>query len=282
MPQKEELRDFPEKLAAAPAPRPHLIAQDSNSLPSSPYQHPRKLSFGDRSTSPEKIAKDASPKSNHSEPEKRARSGSKAPSLAGCKYETGMAFSRRRIPYSIGGDQLERAKAPPKKYLNPSEEGKLSGDMRELYDRILPSTESEKSRKRFVEKLERILNRQWSGGDIKVHVFGSSGNMLCTSDSDGKSLREVHLAIQVKAKQTIVDICITTPMKALERVCLLANVLAERTYTKCKDYQDFANMSSRWDGTCCLRASCQSADCEILGPRAEARMRHERQQYVGP
>jgi len=97
-----------------------------------------------------------------------------------------MAFSRRRIPYSIGGDQLERAKTMPKKFLNPSEEEKVSGDMRELYDRILPSKRSDENRKAFVQKLERILNEQWPRNDIKVHVFGSSGNMLCTSDSDGE------------------------------------------------------------------------------------------------
>ena len=97
-----------------------------------------------------------------------------------------MAYSRRRIPYSIGGDLLERAKTPPKKFLNPIEEEKLSGDMRELYDRILPSAESDKRRSDFVKKLDRILNEQWPGNDIKVHVFGSSGNMLCTSDSDGE------------------------------------------------------------------------------------------------
>lgn len=74
----------------------------------------------------------------------------------------------------------------PKKFLNPSEEEKLSGDMRELYDRILPSKRSDENRKAFVQKLERILNEQWPGNDIKVHVFGSSGNMLCTSDSDGE------------------------------------------------------------------------------------------------
>ena len=98
-----------------------------------------------------------------------------------------MAFSRRRIPYSIGGDQLERAKAPPKKFLSPDQEVKLSTDMRELYDRILPSEESDEKRAKFVEKLEKILNDQWPGNEIKVHVFGSSGNMLCTSDSDGKN-----------------------------------------------------------------------------------------------
>lgn len=74
----------------------------------------------------------------------------------------------------------------PKKFLNPAEEGKLSGDMRELYDRILPTRESEENRTDFVRKLERILNQQWPGNEIKVHVFGSSGNMLCTNDSDGR------------------------------------------------------------------------------------------------
>lgn len=76
----------------------------------------------------------------------------------------------------------------PKKYLNPQEEGKLSGDMRELYDRLLPSEESDRRRAMFVQKLELILNQQWRDSEIKVHVFGSSGNMLCTSDSDGEPM----------------------------------------------------------------------------------------------
>lgn len=97
-----------------------------------------------------------------------------------------MAYSRRRIPYSVGGDQLEKAKTTPKEFLNPAEEEKLSGDMRELYDRILPSKESDERREKFKEKLELILNEQWPGNEIRVHVFGSSGNMLCTSDSDGE------------------------------------------------------------------------------------------------
>lgn len=74
----------------------------------------------------------------------------------------------------------------PKKFLDPEDEGRLSGDMRELYDRILPTRESDERRARFVRKLERILNQQWPDNDIKVHVFGSSGNMLCTNDSDGE------------------------------------------------------------------------------------------------
>ena len=182
MPKMEDLGDF----RLAPTPRPHLTAHHSSSLPSTPSQHARKLSFGARSPSPVRLAKENSPKSAHSEDDAGARSQNKVPAISGCRYETGMAFSRRRIPYSIGGDQLERAKMPPKKFLNPAEERKLSGDMRELYDRILPTRDSDERRAKFVRKLEHILNQQWRGNDIKVHVFGSSGNMLCTNDSDGE------------------------------------------------------------------------------------------------
>ena len=167
--------------------RPGLTSHHSSSLPSTPYQHSRKLNFNSRSPSPGKIPGNASPRSTHSESETGSRIvGRGIPSASGCKFEKGMAYSRRRIPYSEGGEQLERPSAMPKKYLNPAEEGKLSGDMRELYDRILPTKDSDSRRARFVRKLEHMLNEQWPGSDIKVHVFGSSGNMLCTTDSDGK------------------------------------------------------------------------------------------------
>ena len=176
------------KLAAqmSSIPRPGLVNQHSNSLPSTPYRQSRKLSSTSRSASPEKADPDSLPRSVKSESDSDLRSRGTGPLAAGCKYETGMAFSRRRIPYSVGGDLLERPKTAPKKYLNPMEENKLSGDMRELYDRILPSTESEVRRAKFVKKLEKILNERWPGNKIRVHVFGSSGNMLCTSDSDGQ------------------------------------------------------------------------------------------------
>lgn len=99
-----------------------------------------------------------------------------------------MAFSKRRIPYSVGGDMLERVKAPPKKFLNPEQDAKLTKDMYALYERLLPSKESEDRRAAFVQKLERILTGQWPEGSIQVHVFGSSGNLLSTSESDGKTL----------------------------------------------------------------------------------------------
>ena len=160
--------------------------QQSNSLPSTPYQRSRKLSFNARSPSPEKGAGTRSPTA-HSESESGIRSGGRGPLSAGCKFETGMAFSRRRIPYSMGGDQLPRAKTMPKKYLSPADEEKLSGDMRKLYDRLYPSHDSDERRSKFIEKLRDILNGQWPGNDIKVHVFGSSGNLLCTDESDGQS-----------------------------------------------------------------------------------------------
>jgi DNA polymerase sigma len=90
------------------------------------------------------------------------------------------------MQYNIGDERLPDPKEPPTKFLNPEDDAKLSGDMRELYGRLLPSEESENRRKRFVEKLEGILHKEWPGHDFKVHVFGSSGNMLCTSESDGE------------------------------------------------------------------------------------------------
>jgi DNA polymerase sigma len=89
------------------------------------------------------------------------------------------------MQYDIGDAPLDKPKEEPKKALNPNEEKKLSGDMRELYDRLLPSKESDKRRLLFVEKLEDILHKQWPDAEFKVHIFGSSGNLLCTSESDG-------------------------------------------------------------------------------------------------
>lgn len=110
-----------------------------------------------------------------------------------------------------GNEPLKPPDKEPKAQLEPHEDDKLSGDMRELYDRILPSDESEERRAQLVKKLERILNEEWPGNDIKVNVFGSSGNLLSSSDSD-------------------VDICITTPnsLKRLESMHSLAALLHRR------------------------------------------------------
>lgn len=123
-----------------------------------------------------------------------------------CKFETNVGMlGRRRVPYQ-SDELLEQAKEEPKKTLDPHEDGKLSGDMRELYDRIQPTKQDEEIRDKFVKKVERILKLEFPEAEIKVLVFGSSGNMLWTAESD-------------------VDICIQTPMKRLEEVHPLAEAL---------------------------------------------------------
>jgi DNA polymerase sigma len=73
-----------------------------------------------------------------------------------------------------------------KSKLSEDEERKLATDMREIYDRLLPTEKVEEKRKKLVQKLEKIFNDEWPGHDIKVHLFGSSGNLLCSDDSDGE------------------------------------------------------------------------------------------------
>jgi DNA polymerase sigma len=72
-----------------------------------------------------------------------------------------------------------------KNKLSEGEEKKLTADMREIYDRLLPTEEVEEKRKKLVQKLEKIFNDEWPGHDIRVTLFGSSGNLLCSDDSDG-------------------------------------------------------------------------------------------------
>ncbi|KAJ5177131.1 uncharacterized protein N7482_003008 [Penicillium canariense] len=195
---------IPQPDASEIPPRPPLTSQQSNSLPSTPYQHARNLSFHSRSPSP--VRGSTSPRSTHSESTHLPPSARKP--LGGCKYETAMAYFRRRIPYSLGADILPEEKDELKEKLDPEEERKLTADIMELYDRLLPSAESDDRRRQLVRKLEKLFNEQWPGHEIKANVFGSSGNKLCSSDSD-------------------VDICITTSFKDLEHVCLLAEVLAK-------------------------------------------------------
>lgn len=127
-----------------------------------------------------------------------------------CKYETGDEIRRRRIPYlQVYAEALGPPKREPKTTLQPQEQDKLSGDMRELYDRLLPSGESEQRRGTLLVKLQRILNDEWPGNEIRVNVFGSSGNLLSSTDSD-------------------VDVCITTSMKGLGSMHSLAQLLARR------------------------------------------------------
>lgn len=166
------------------------------------------MRFHSRSPSPSRGLGNQSPRSVVSEAVGQQGSQRAAPVV--CKFEAGAEFRKRRIPYTEGGEnELGPPKKEPKKTLEPDEEDKLSGDMRELYDRLLPSQESEERRARLVEKLEKMMNDEWPGNDIRVNVFGSSGNLLSSSDSD-------------------VDICITTPLKRLESMHSLATLLHRR------------------------------------------------------
>jgi len=111
------------------------------------------------------------------------------------------------MPYSIGTDRLEKVDSDKiKSSLSEEDERKLMSDIHELYDRLLPTQEIETKRQKLVQKLEKLFNDEWPGHDIRVHLFGSSGNLLCSDDSD-------------------VDICITTPWKELENVCHIAELL---------------------------------------------------------
>lgn len=173
--------DVPRSAVPEATTRPPLTSHQSNSLPSTPYQHARNLSFHSRSPSPARGS--TSPRSTHSEATHLPPS--RKP-LGGCKYETAMAFFRRRIPYSLGADILPEEKEGLKEQLNPAEEKKLSADILDLYDRLLPSAESDDRRRQLVRKLEKLFNDQWPGHNIKANIFGSSGNKLCSSDSDGR------------------------------------------------------------------------------------------------
>ncbi|KAI0120719.1 hypothetical protein BJ170DRAFT_161606 [Xylariales sp. AK1849] len=182
---------------------------NSHSVPSTPHQHPRKFSF--ESSEPSPNANPAhSPRSAYSETNGNVPSLRPLPPRnGGCKYETSLKISRRRMPYSIGSDRLEKSDLNKiRSKLSEDDERRLTTDMREVYDRLKPTSTVEERRQKLVQKLEKLLNSTWPGHDIRVHLFGSSGNMLCSDDSD-------------------VDICITTPWRELESVCKLADLLAQ-------------------------------------------------------
>lgn len=124
-----------------------------------------------------------------------------------CKYETGMARARRRVPYTLGPEKLEPDPEGAARKLASREEKILTEDVIKLYQDLLPTEESEYRRSRLVQKVEKLLGERWPGQSMNVSVFGSTGNKLGTADSD-------------------VDICITTTCKDVEHVCSLADLLA--------------------------------------------------------
>ncbi|KUJ09281.1 uncharacterized protein LY89DRAFT_282298 [Mollisia scopiformis] len=215
--EKEKAAKMPAKKLELSNPlpnRPHpqhttsTLSQQSSSVPSTPHQHARKFSFESREPSPN-ATNGHSPRSAYSESNITLPSARPIPApRGGCRYETAMAHTRRRMPYSLGAEKLERKNLKEiKSKLSEDEERILSTDMRELYDRLLPSPEKDEKRDALIRKLENLFNTEWPGHNIKVHMFGSSGNMLCTDQSD-------------------VDICITTDWKEMEGVCIIADLLA--------------------------------------------------------
>ncbi|KAI1379931.1 hypothetical protein F4677DRAFT_299499 [Hypoxylon crocopeplum] len=191
-----------------PSTSPSNLPPHSNSVPSTPQQHARKFSFESRDHSPN-ANQSHSPRSAYSETSGAVPPFRPLPARQmGCKHETAIKYSRRRIPYNIGSEMLAKVDLQSiKSRLSEEDERKLTTDMRELYDRLQPTDQVEAKRRTLVQKLEKILNDASPGHDVHVHLFGSSGNLLCSDDSD-------------------VDICIVTPWKELEGVCMLAELLA--------------------------------------------------------
>lgn len=166
-------------------------AHASNSVPSTPRVHARKHSFESRdhspsannSHSPRSVYSDANPAVPSLRPLPPRGVG---PVSVPCKYESSQKYVRRRIPYSIGTDPLERVDIKTvKDKLSDDEEKKLSSDMEALYRQLQPTDGVDMKRKKLVQKLEKLMNDAWPGHDIRVHLFGSSGNLLCSDDSDG-------------------------------------------------------------------------------------------------
>lgn len=180
-------RELPIRLPPSNHVAQHLPATQSSSVPSTPHQHPRKFSFESREQSPG-ATQNHSPRSAYSETNGNVPSlRPLPPRLGGCRFETAIPFSRRRMPYNIGTDKLEKVDPDKvKSKLSEDEEKKLEVEMRELYKRLLPTEQIEMNRQKLVSKLERLFNEEWPGHDIRVHLFGSSGNLLCSDDSDGK------------------------------------------------------------------------------------------------
>ncbi|KAK4168766.1 hypothetical protein QBC43DRAFT_284717 [Cladorrhinum sp. PSN259] len=197
------LRSPPSATQNAPAAPSQPVL--SSSVPSTPHQHARKFSFESREPSPG-ATQNHSPRSAYSEANGNVPSlRPLPPRQGGCRFETAIPYSRRRMPYK--DEKLPKIDADKiKTRLSEDEAQKLQAEMDELYGRLLPKEDDENKRQKLVHKLERLFNDRWPNANIQVHLFGSSGNLLSTDDSD-------------------VDICITTTEKDLENVCQIADLL---------------------------------------------------------
>lgn len=199
--------------------RPPYRTQRSNqsnlsaSLPSTPNHLPR-LNGVSRSPSPPTCLLD-SPRSAASEPT-TSIPYQRVP-VMGCQYETALVNARRRMPYSLGFDKLPKEK-PRLEKLSWADEEKLSNEVMREFKRLVPTEESRMRRRKFLAKLDRILNDEWPGYDTEVHAFGSTENHLCMNDSDG---RAHHLLGQGPADATGQWTCVS--LRAVKRLRLLAS-----------------------------------------------------------
>ncbi|KAG9252535.1 uncharacterized protein F5Z01DRAFT_232751 [Emericellopsis atlantica] len=211
---KDKATDAGSRSTTSSAPLHSQSAPYSSSVPSTPHQRARQFSVESREPSPsEHFGGNHSPRSVYSETNGNVPSLKPLPpprsDARGCPYETSQMIQRRRFPYDDGGKYSVEPipLGSVKGRLTEEEERSLAKDMRELYEtRLLPSERVEKNRQKLLRKLEKIFNDEWPGHDIKAHLFGSSGNLLCSDDSD-------------------VDVCITTDWKEMENVCRIAALL---------------------------------------------------------
>ncbi|KAG0297769.1 hypothetical protein BGZ96_004960 [Linnemannia gamsii] len=90
---------------------------------------------------------------------------------------------------------------------------KLSMEMVDLFESLLPTEQSHERRTKFIKKVETILSVEWPGEDIQAYPFGSTVNDLGTSTSD-------------------VDICIMTTWSGLKNVQMLANAFRKHGMQK--------------------------------------------------
>ncbi|KAK9367984.1 hypothetical protein V1509DRAFT_565762 [Lipomyces kononenkoae] len=192
---------------------------DGHSIPSSASSSPRRM----ESTSPKSASKPAnrvlsrspSPTNCLSTKEPISHKYTLSKSYAGngvafssCPYETALINARRRIPYSLGTNALPVMPASMiKAKLSVEDEAKLTKDTEKMFSDLVPSDESACRRRNFIAKLERLLNEEWPGHDIRIQPFGSTENLLCSNDSD-------------------VDVCISTSWRRLEDTCMLAKFWA--------------------------------------------------------
>ena len=57
---------------------------------------------------------------------------------------------------------------------------------------MLPTELTEERRRLFIEKLGKVLRREYPNSFPEVHVFGSSENRLGTNSSDGISISKLY------------------------------------------------------------------------------------------